>query len=263
MSEFRHGHPLLGKSPRPRLRRPAARSATPLPGAAVKVTDPKAAYPHVDGVEDWRAAQSLRLVWDRLFDLEGRLQGIEPRVGDLASRLDQVNTHLTTVEHKADEALAEAQLTRTETQTIGDEAGPLPGGGDGGEGAAGCADHYATGHPGATVDQTAREAGKIICGVGVEFSTLLAIAADQDTRTANAIELVERMIWHLQQAGFTAGRQKNPSGLISTNKLAVICDGIPRAYDVLTNASNYTVAMTTSMQEVGSPNLQATSGTAD
>jgi hypothetical protein len=41
------------------------------------------------------------------------------------------------------------------------------------------------------------------------------------------------MIWHLQRAGFTAGRQQNPSGRISGDKLSVVVDGILRVYDVV------------------------------
>ena len=39
------------------------------------------------------------------------------------------------------------------------------------------------------------------------------------------------MIWHLKLAGFEAGRQKNPSGAISGDKLTVFLEGKWVAYD--------------------------------
>ena len=48
-------------------------------------------------------------------------------------------------------------------------------------------------------------------------------------------ELLRRMIWHLNLNGVQAARQKNPSGRISTDKLAALIDGAWRAYDVLSD----------------------------
>jgi hypothetical protein len=47
-----------------------------------------------------------------------------------------------------------------------------------------------------------------------------------------AEELLLRSIWHLQRAGFQAGRQRNPSGAISNDKLTVFAEGEWRAYDI-------------------------------
>jgi hypothetical protein len=51
-------------------------------------------------------------------------------------------------------------------------------------------------------------------------------------------ELLRRMIWHLQRNGLQAARQKNPSGRISTDKLAAFIDGQWRAYDVLSDRAD-------------------------
>jgi hypothetical protein len=45
-------------------------------------------YPHVDDITDWRAQQTTRLLWDRVFDLESRLQGAETTQGDLVTAVN-------------------------------------------------------------------------------------------------------------------------------------------------------------------------------
>ena len=50
-----------------------------------------------------------------------------------------------------------------------------------------------------------------------------------------AEELLRRMIWHLQLAGYDAGRQRNPSGAISNDKLTVFINGSWHAYDCFRN----------------------------
>lgn len=51
-------------------------------------------YPHVDGIEDWRAQQTTRLLWDRVFDLEERLQSSEKTTGDLVDISNSQDDHL-------------------------------------------------------------------------------------------------------------------------------------------------------------------------
>jgi hypothetical protein len=211
-------------------------------------------YPHLEGVSDWRAAQSLRLLWDRYYDLEARLQGIEATAGDLVSAANTTEDQLTRVDHKADEALALAQLVKAQAGEGGDGGGPLPAGGDGGEGAAGFAAAGITGDITVT-DHNAYNAGLIVGGTDQEWAALLAVTVDQPTRDANIQELRDRILWHLEQAGYTCGLQKNPSGLIAMGKIAVICDGITRAYDVL-RINDYTVPVETRMLEVGGPQMQ-------
>jgi Collagen triple helix repeat (20 copies) len=55
----------------------------------------KRQYPHVEGVADWRAQQTIRLLWDRIFDLEARLQAVHSTQGDLVTT---VNGHDTLIE---------------------------------------------------------------------------------------------------------------------------------------------------------------------
>ena len=224
---------------------------------SVELTVPptlKRQYPHLEGIADWRAAQSLRLLWDRYYDLEARLQGIEASAGDLVSAANLTEDQLTRVDHKADEALALAQLVRANIGEGGEGDGPLPAGGDGGQGAAGFAAAGTTGDITVT-DHNAYNAGLIVGGTDQEWAALLAITVDQPTRDANIQELRDRILWHLEQTGYTCGRQKNQSGLIAKGKIAVICDGITRAYDVLRDNA-YTTPIEPRMVEVGGPNMQ-------
>lgn len=69
----------------------------------------KRLYPHVDDVQDWRAQQTIRLLWDRIWALEGRLQQLDTDVGDLVAASNAQEDQLTQVDRKADEALAIAQ----------------------------------------------------------------------------------------------------------------------------------------------------------
>lgn len=81
--------------------------------------DLKRQYPHVDDIEDWRAKQSLRLLWDRSFDLEGRLRANET---DASTLVDTANEHATQLDEQkrlAGEALAKAQLLKEPVTTGG------------------------------------------------------------------------------------------------------------------------------------------------
>lgn len=44
---------------------------------ATPLTPFTGSYPHVEGIADWQAASSARLLWDRVHDLEARLQAAE------------------------------------------------------------------------------------------------------------------------------------------------------------------------------------------
>lgn len=161
----------------------------------------KRQYPHVDGVTDWHAQQSLRLLWDRIFALEARLQGVVGTAGDLVSQGNALEDGLTSVDQKADEALALAQRTAAEVAAA--VAGPVPGT-DFGLGDLGCGTAGPTGD--ITGPLTPETAGQIVCGVGNEYPALLAGTVDQPTRDANRDELLDRMIWHLNAAGFPSKR---------------------------------------------------------
>lgn len=88
----------------------------------------KRVFPHVDDVEDWRAQQSLRLLWDRIAALDERLQAAEGTQGDLVSVANAQDDVLLRVQRAAGEALAIAQGTRDELRKAAEAAG----GGDGG-----------------------------------------------------------------------------------------------------------------------------------
>ena len=96
---------------------------------AVERTDPptlKRVYPHVDDIDDWRARQTIRLLWDRVFDLEARLQAAESTTGDLVNTSNRQDDDLVRVEKKAGEALATAEYV------LGERGYTAPGGGGGG-----------------------------------------------------------------------------------------------------------------------------------
>jgi hypothetical protein len=66
-----------------------------------------------------------------------------------------------------------------------------------------------------------------------EFPCLLAVFPTEALALLNAEQLLRRMIWHLEAAGFQANRQRNPSGLISNDKLTINVGGW-RVFDVMT-----------------------------
>lgn len=215
----------------------------------------KRTYPHLGQVTDPMAQQTIRLLWDRLWALEERLQASESTITRLVSGHNTNEATITTVQKNADMALSLAQrVGEAAGSEAGGGGGALPGGGDGGAGAIGCAAAGATGHDTGGLLNAIR-AGQIVCGTGNEFPALKNATADLATRIANATELVARMIWHLREAGFTAGQQRNPSGIISDNKLCVVVDGVTRAYDVLRGKSDFANPMSTQMLEVAPADL--------
>lgn len=181
--------------------------------------------------------------------------------GDAEADTDLVT--LKQVNALIDEALGIAADTSSTSTGSGSTSGGggVEGGTDDGLGAQGCEQAGSDGH--VTGPLTAVLAGQIVCGTGNEFASLKAATSDQATRDANSVQLIQRMIWHLQQAGFTAGRQQNPSGAISNNKLTVQVEGVFRAYDVLVAANDFTQPMGTGMSQVFPASYVADSGIAD
>jgi hypothetical protein len=119
----------------------------------------------------------------------------------------------------------------SESSTIGPwsdthafKAPVVGGGGGGGGGGSGNGSGHIPAGP-----QTAARAEQVVLGTGREFPGLTAQGASEPA----AFELMMRMIWHLRLAGFQAGRQQNPSGRLSEDKLSVYADGAWRAYDVI------------------------------
>lgn len=222
----------------------------------------KRQYPHVDTIEDWRAQQSVRLLWDRIFDLEERLAASQATIKTLVDGQNATEAKLQVVDRHANEALAVTQDPEKTTAEGGGEDEELPGGGDGGAGAEGCATAGADGHDGGGT-LSAERAGQIVCGTGAEFPALLVATATIEERDDNAEELMLRAVWHLRQAGFEAGRQQNPSGLLSRDKLTVIVDGVTRAYDIFQGKGDFATPMTTQMLEVAPPVMVDDPGTPD
>lgn len=72
----------------------------------------------------------------------------------------------------------------------------------------------------------------ILEATSAEYPHLAAPHPTESQAVAAAEELLLRYIWHLQLAGFEAGRQRNPSGAISNDKLTIRMDGRWRAFDV-------------------------------
>lgn len=209
-------------------------------------------YPHVEGIPEWATQQSVRLLWDRVFQLQEQLTAANATIALLVSSSNLNETDLATAQAGVNEALALAQRVGQPAESEGPGGGgeELPGGGDGGQGQVGCAAAGANGHDtGGLLDPV--RAGQLVCGTGNEFPALKNATATIEERDDNAEELMRRAIWHLRQGGFDAGRQQNPSGLLSRDKLCVVVDGVLRAYDIFLGKGNFSVAMSTHMHEVG------------
>jgi hypothetical protein len=234
---------------------------TPVEETAVTVL--KRQYPHVEAIGDWPAQQSVRLLWDRVFSLEERLQAAQTTIASLVGAANDNETSVVAAQQAADDALALSQRPGEESGSdVPTPGGGLPGGGDGGGGQTGCAAGLPSGHDSGGL-LTAIRAGQLVCGTGNEWAVLRNPTPDLPTRESNAEELLRRMIWHLQQGGFTAGRQRNPSNLISKDKLTVVVDGFTRVYDVFTSYDTFTIQMQTQMFEIGGANMVSDAGIAD
>ena len=75
-------------------------------------------------------------------------------------------------------------------------------------------------------------AEQVVNATASEFAGLTAARGSEAEAQAAATELLRRVIWHLRHAGFDAGRQKNPSGAISGDKLTMFADGAWHAVDI-------------------------------
>ncbi len=218
-------------------------------------------FPHLESITDAPTAQSLRLAWDRIHDLEERLQRNEAADLVLVAAVNANQAAIAAAQATATSALLAAQTAGADGAGDGAGGGALPGGGDGGGGAEGFAAAGATGHDSGGL-LTAIRAGQIVGGTAHEWSGLLAPVATQAIRDANIAEMLSRMIWHLRTAGFTAGKQQNPSGVISGDKLTVDVDAVLRVYDVLSDRP-LTDSVDAHMNEVPLPVLVDDAGTPD
>jgi hypothetical protein len=114
------------------------------------------------------------------------------------------------------------------TQVFRTPAAPPPTGGGGGGGGGG-----KTNEPVCT-DQNAGCAQQIVIATSNEYPDLTRVFGSDGEANDAAIELLLRTIWHLQQAGFNAARQRNPSGAISADKLCIMLGGQWHVYDIFT-----------------------------
>ena len=218
-------------------------------------------YPHVGEIADPPTQQTIRLLWDRIHDLEARLSTSEGTVTKLVSGHNTNEASITKASQIARYAVGLFQKPGTPPTSVTAGGEPLPGGGDGGAGEIGCGGAGPTGHDTGGLLNAIR-AGQIVCGTGNEFPALKNPTATDAQREANMIELLRRMIWHLKQAGFTAGRQKNPSGRVSSDKLCVEVEGVVRVYDVFIGAAA-TDPLKTHMGETAPANMQDDAGIPD
>ncbi len=78
------------------------------------------------------------------------------------------------------------------------------------------------------------------CGLAITRATAdeYPHLRDDGMNGAAMEELLRRIIWHLQLNGIEAARQQNPSGRVSTDKLAARIDGQWQAYDVLSDRAD-------------------------
>lgn len=243
----------------------------------------KANYSGLQRVTDPHLKQVLKLMHDRLAAVEDAA-GADPLAAPLSASLDGGNQRITSLSDPLDDkdAVNRGWLVRFIESRIADErrrmlrgapdspatggggsgGGTAPGTDDGGAGASGCSQAGSTGHltPGFPLDSVS--VGKIICGTADEFPSLTAPTVDQATRDTNQDELLNRIIWHLLNGGFEAGKQRNPSGVVSGDKITVKVGTNWLAYDVFQGV-DYTNPMVTHVIQVFPADHVASGGIAD
>lgn len=85
--------------------------------------------------------------------------------------------------------------------------------------------------PGPLTEDKARE---VTNATASEFPCYLAVFSTEAQALDAAETLLRRIIWHLEVYGFQADRQRNPSGLISKDKITILIGGTWRAFDIFT-----------------------------
>ncbi len=229
-------------------------------------------YP-LSGVTDPGTRDTIRLLFDRIYALEDQLVNAQTALAQQADTIATQQAQLSSTSKKADEALLSVGTPVEVDPSTAIVPGPggNQGGTDDGMGAQGCSAALDDGHVAPGSPLTAITAGMVVCGVAREIGAgwsgpaLRAVTVDLATRQANANELIERIVWHLQQAGFGAGRQNNSAtGVrISNDKITVLIDGVYRAYDVMGAYDDFTTPIQMRMGQVFPANYFATAGIAD
>lgn len=231
----------------------------------------KRTYPGLTRLKDPNLATLARTLFDRVYDLQDASTAADALAAEQRTSIAALQDELIKTRREAKAALALAS-TPIAAPVGGGEPPPPGEGGDGGggsdddgQGSSGCSQAGATGHVDPSLPKDLTTVGMIVCGTGNEFAALKAVTVDLPTREANAEELVRRMIWHLQQHGFVAGRQNNSSSgvRISSDKLTVQVDGVWWAYDVMGAWDDFTEAISTRMGPVAPARYIADGGVAD
>jgi hypothetical protein len=224
----------------------------------------RAVYPHLKQIKDADAQAATRILYDRIFQVEQLIAG----TGGVTSQIAAVSAQ------QAQQAAAvQTQITQLSVASTGTSValggafpsgggGSTPGGGGGGGQSSDCTGAPGTGHIPAG-ELTYTRFVQIVCGTGTEWAQYRAPVATVAIRQANAENLIERMIWHLQQGGFNAGRQRNPSTAISRDKLACVILTETRAFDMFRDYDNNTITMQVGPNEVFPADLVASSGISD
>lgn len=204
----------------------------------------KRQYPHVDQVKDPQIQQALRLLFDLVYQTRDDAATDRTTLTAQAATLVEMTATLDQTTKDARSALV---LAGKEATPVGLAVGQVDTGGQGtggtgpgeddtwdnGQGWAGFTQAGSNGHVLPSEPKNLVTVGKIVGGVGAEFPALQAVAVDEPTRRANIAELIGRVIWHLQLAGFQAGKNKNPSGATGIDNFTVMVDGVWRGYDII------------------------------
>jgi hypothetical protein len=103
----------------------------------------------------------------------------------------------------------------------------------------------------------------VIEATGDEFPYLTAPRGSENDSMIATDELLLRMIWHLHLAGYQAGRQMNPSGAMSRDKLTVFANGGWHAFDVFRNVGTPGASVDIISLEVFPPSYKAEGGIPD
>jgi hypothetical protein len=98
------------------------------------VTAIKRTYPHVNEIPDWQTAQSARLLWDRVHDLEERLQAASGTITDLVAGHNANEGNIISTGKDVRQAIALSQGPGGVVSDGGGAGGAGGGGGIGGGG---------------------------------------------------------------------------------------------------------------------------------
>lgn len=229
----------------------------------------KRIYPHLSGVKDNDTNSALRILFDKVFGTEDIIEQLESKLKLSEGQLADAKKQLIAMDRKVNVISLPAAESPAPSSGAGSSGGsgsspdiPIE---DGGGGSSGCTQSGDTGHVDPGLPLSVTTAGMIICGTAKEFPVLTAPQVTLADRETAAAELLGRMIWHLQQHGFTAGRQNNSESTIrlSKDKITFQVDGTMRVYDVFQDVSDYTSPLRTRMINTAPARYVADGGTAD